>query len=35
MDKDNKSAEECCKEKMIFKHNHKHNYGGGNTIYYL
>lgn len=26
---------ECCKEKMIFKHHHQHNHGGGNAIYFL
>lgn len=35
MDKDNKSNEECCKEKITFKRHHCHNHGGLNAIYGL
>jgi len=35
MDKTDKTIEDCCKEKMLFKKHHCHNHGGGNTIYCL
>ena len=35
MDKDTKSNEECCKDKMWFKRHHGHNQGGSNAIYGL
>lgn len=34
MDKNDKTTEECCKEKYIFKRHH-HGHGGGNAIYGL
>jgi hypothetical protein len=35
MDKDTKSTEECCKDKMIFKRHHCHNHGSHDALYGL